>query len=461
MNVSSAAGPNDPHPTFATAAVMGDQSDVRRRLSVVAGWGAVAAGIAGTAAWLAWAAEPLPQLPQLDLQQAAAPVRAAVAEALAGVQTAPRDAASWGRLGMVLLAHQFDADSIECLQRAAQLAPQEFRWSYLLGLATTATDRQRAIAAFRRACELRPDDPTAHTRLGELLLGAGQLAEAEVHLRQAGQLAPAEPRSRLALARLELQRGNPAAAESHAAAAAQAAPESRSVYEVLLQALGRQGRQQQVAEIRQRLARLSAEPLGWNDPHAAEVLRLRVGSAELTDAALQLAEAGRQDAAIQLLEREVITAQRDPVTFLTLARLYRETGQIERALDVLATAQEKFPESAEVCFQIGVLQFLQDSWSAAADSFRATLALQPDYALASYNLGHCCLQLGQDDRALQAFQQACRLSPEAHAARINVARLLLKSGQHAAAEAELQLVLQLAPENSEARQLLESISDQR
>lgn len=57
----------------------------------------------------------------------------------------------------------------------------------------TADDRKRAAAAFRKAVELKPDYAKAHVRLGDALVGLGQMAEAVTHYKKFLELAPDDP----------------------------------------------------------------------------------------------------------------------------------------------------------------------------------------------------------------------------------------------------------------------------
>ena len=58
----------------------------------------------------------------MELSMAIAIV-AALAQARAAVQESPRSAAAWGRLGMVLAAHDFRAEANACLAQAERLDP--------------------------------------------------------------------------------------------------------------------------------------------------------------------------------------------------------------------------------------------------------------------------------------------------------------------------------------------------
>src|SRR5213079_2958398 len=108
------------------------------------------------------------------------------------------------RLGMVLRAHDFDAEANRCFEEAERLDPREPRWPYLRGQTLVLTDPEAGILCLRRAVQCCGDSPTApRLRLAEALLEQGRLDEAQSHLEQAARR---DPRARLAWGRLALLR---------------------------------------------------------------------------------------------------------------------------------------------------------------------------------------------------------------------------------------------------------------
>src|SRR5579859_5972390 len=81
--------------------------------------------------WLWWARTPRPEPPRPDLSDADPQVVEAIEEARQAVLHAPRSASAWGRLGMVLRAHDFGEEANTCFAHAEQLDPNEPRWPYL------------------------------------------------------------------------------------------------------------------------------------------------------------------------------------------------------------------------------------------------------------------------------------------------------------------------------------------
>ncbi|MGE5194566.1 MAG: hypothetical protein ACM3U2_18905, partial [Deltaproteobacteria bacterium] len=90
--------------------------------------------------WRTYRAAPLEELPAVDLAQAPAAVRAAIVRGLDAVRADPRSGKAWGRLGLVLRAHEFGNEANACLAVAARLEPREFLWPYIEGVSLTISD---------------------------------------------------------------------------------------------------------------------------------------------------------------------------------------------------------------------------------------------------------------------------------------------------------------------------------
>src|SRR5881394_806215 len=111
----------------------------------------------------------LPPLPEISTAGFLPAIRQEVDAAIAAAKTRPDDAASVGRLGMVLQAHKQLQGSRQCYRRAARLDPRNFEWLYYLGL---VSDGREGADALRAALRLRDYLP-ARLRLGETLLALG------------------------------------------------------------------------------------------------------------------------------------------------------------------------------------------------------------------------------------------------------------------------------------------------
>jgi tetratricopeptide (TPR) repeat protein len=412
----------------------------------------------GFVAWWGWRtyrAAPLAELPEIDLTQAPTAVKTAIVRSVDAVRAHPRSGQAWGRLGLVLRAHEFGTEADACLAMAGRLEPREFLWPYILGVSLTVSDPDGAIACFRRAALLRPTDPLPHERLGELLLQEpGQTDEAAREFEQALHIEPDSARGRLGLARCRLLEGNLEESRRLAAEAARPAAGQRAVHELLLHICRRLGDEQQAAAEEGILAQLPAGETTWEDPYVAQVLELRQDPQWLSRAAQRLIDAGRLPEGISRFEELIAADDSNPQWKMMLAEALISAGDHGRAAEVIDRGIGRHPESPELRLRLGALLFLRRDWSMAAEAFREAIRLKPDYSEAHYNLGHALRRLGDSEGAIAALREAVRFQPAFAAAHANLGELLVAAGQPEEGLEHLRLAVKLDPSDSSARQKL-------
>src|SRR5688572_21398992 len=76
--------------------------------------------------------------------------------ATANVRTNPTSDASWGNLGMLLMAHHWHSEAIDCFQKAAELDSQVIRWQYLAAILMEQDDLEGANQAYAKAAATDP-----------------------------------------------------------------------------------------------------------------------------------------------------------------------------------------------------------------------------------------------------------------------------------------------------------------
>src|SRR5438105_5813790 len=151
---------------------------------------------------------PTHEPPVVDLQGVEPRVAAAIEKARASVDRLS-SAETWGRLGMVLLAHQFWEEARRCFAEAERLNRDEPRWPYFQAVVLTRENLEAAILKLRRTVELCHDEPDGpRLKLADALLVEGQAVEATEQFQQLLMRHPSHPAANLGLARLAFERGN-------------------------------------------------------------------------------------------------------------------------------------------------------------------------------------------------------------------------------------------------------------
>jgi superkiller protein 3 len=374
---------------------------------------ALVAGIGAFSWYRASALQP----PPLDLNGFDPAIVVSIGQARAAVQESPRSAPAWGRLGMVLAAHNFQAEANACFMQAERLDPRQPRWPYYQGVALSHGDPEAALRKFQRAvelCDASPDAP--RLRLGELLIGQGRLEEAEIQFRRLLQSDSGHARAHLDLARLASQRGDYAGSRHHLAVSV-ADDRTRKASHILRAEIEQRSDNAKAAETERRQADGLPDDPFWPDPFVDEVARLRTGREAQLDRADERLRRGRIGEAVALLEQTVRDYPDSDRGWSLLGKALVARKDWPGAERALRRAARLAPDVAEVQFHWGVALFQQQDPRGAAACFRKATELRPDYDSAYYNLGQCLKLQGDRAGAAGAFRAALRCNPDLAEAR--------------------------------------------
>jgi tetratricopeptide (TPR) repeat protein len=118
-----------------------------------------------------------------------------------------------------------------------------------------------------------------------------------------------------------------------------------------------------------------------------------------------------------------------------------ESGQLERAAEVLAGG----PNDPAALAGLGDVYRWQGRSDAAAQSYRAAIARDPDMAEAHHGLAQVLLVTGKNSEAAGAFREAIRIRPDYADAHYNLGTALGQQGDLEAATSHLLLALRANP----------------
>ncbi len=359
----------------------------------------------------------LPQPPEPDLAEVDPEVAEAITEAREKVRQQPKRGDVWGRLGMILLAHDFHEEAEQCFAQAERLDPADGRWPYLRGMSFILTDSDASISFLQRAVERCGNDPLApRLRLAETLLNQGRLDAAELHLEQARKAAPHNLRVQLGLGRLAVLRGQWRSALEHLEPCTSDEHARRLAHTLRAEAWTHLGESDKGRE-EQRQAAEAPEDQLWPDPFVEDTLRLQRGLTTRLQRANNLFAGQHFREAVELLEDTERRYPQSPAVRLLLGDIWRQLGRPDRAEEAFAGAVRLDPQSVDGWFRLGCMQAARKQTRAAADSFRRTIRLKPDHADAHFNLGHRLKELGDTAAAVDEFRAALRCRPDYEQAR--------------------------------------------
>lgn len=423
---------------------------------------AVLAVLALSLAWWVWPTRAVPQSVAVDLAGADPSVAAAITAAQSAVQRAPASAATWGRLGMVLQAHDFRSEATTCFAQAERLDPANPRWPYYQAIDLLISAPEEGLACLKRAVALGGPVSTPRLLLGEVLLAQGRGDEAEQHFRLILKTEPANPRALHGLGRLAYASGDLPASLKHLQASLREAPWVLGSHALLAEIHFRLGNPP-AAEEERRLAEGLRADTPWPDPYLEEVAQYRVGPDAQVALASQLLQQGRAGEAVDLL-RETLARQPDHYDgWMALGKVFlrMQPPEYRLAEEAFREATRRRSDDPAAPFHLGIALERQQNFAAAADYYARAVELKPDYAYAHYNRGQCLKQLADRAGALQAFQKAVRYKPNFAEAHRELGELLAETGQRDNALEELHQAVQLSPTDALARRLLEDVRARR
>jgi tetratricopeptide (TPR) repeat protein len=378
----------------------------------------------------------------------------AVAELREVTRIHPNDAEAWALLAEFYAATGREKEAVEALRRWATLP---------------ASMEGRFYQVVTQGRELSPD--AANARLGELLLGSGQTAEAVAAIRRAISIAPENPRYLQLLsealeaggaadrgvveelAHIHAQNpGNVSAAVTLARAQARAGgvDDAAKTLRASVAAL-KPGSDNERLQLTLALAKVYEEAARFDDAAAVyeDLLKSRnVGNRPLANdrdrqfavaVLLEIAglreQAGKTQEAAATFERmRSLLPDSDPTADLRKVEFLREHGRREEALQAVRAARPRFPEDVRLLRQeaqtLAELGRTEEALGLLRPRLKGTAADFEEYLFISNIL----IGAGRGAEAVEAARKALALASDEDPARATNALIMLSSAQERAGD---------------------------
>jgi arylsulfatase A-like enzyme/tetratricopeptide (TPR) repeat protein len=296
------------------------------------------------------------------------------------------DTKDWENLVSALLLLNRTEEALALVEQAVADAPWYRELQVLKGEALEKAGRlEEALAAYRRAIELRPEDPENHWRHGMVALKMGDNAGAERDFRECLARDASFREGRLALARLLSQGGR--AAEALELLGGMDA-ETVGVKVAIAEA--------HLASGRYDLARPLLEDAVKLEPENTRALAL-LGPV--------YGRAGELPAAAQSLEKAIALGETSSEIRRNLALVYLQQGRTQAAIAQLRKASEDAPDDGSNWFALGNALLRGRDGNRAAEAFERALALRPDWPEAIFNLALAYQGAGKREKASEAYRR--------------------------------------------------------
>ena len=347
---------------------------------------------------------------EAEVQEAIRTHRAALARLLA--QPGPdlhELAEAYGKLGAFYQAHNIYGPAQPSYLNAERLAPDNFRWPYLLGyLGQQTAQLDLAEKAFLRALKLRPDDGPARLRLAQVYVQMDRLDEAARLLERPFS----DPAMAAAVA---FEKGKIALSERH--------------YEDAVRYLEAALKAQPLANRIHYPLAMAYRALGQVDRAKGHFAEFGNGKPSIPDPVVEALDTLMRGGYTQL-HRGVVSVQK---------------GEYDQAVEAFAAALKADPDNVNIRVSLARTLYLAGRREAADREFAEALRRDPDHVLANFLSGVLLQAQGREEAALAHYRRVLKQVPDHSGAHHFLAHLLMKQGHYAQAAKHYAASLRKSP----------------
>ena len=316
--------------------------------------------------------------------------------------------AAYGAMGEMYHAYSLTAAARECYVNANRLAPQDFRWIYLLAKLDQLEGRVNdAIRRFREVASLRPELVAAQVNLGNIYLELNRLDDAEQSFSAALNIEKQNPAAYYGLGQVALSRRRYTAAVTHFEKTLALAPAANRIHYALAMAYR-----------------------GLQNPEKAK---------------LHLAQQGPVGVRVAdpLMDRlaELVQSAR---VYLIRGKQALEAARYEEAAAEFRKAIAANPQSVPAHVNLGATLTQLGDLKGAAEEFEKTLLIDPNNTNAHYNLAYLLANENNHERAIVHLQAVLTINPNDLGARSLLVQELYKVGRCQEALGWLQKLIEAA-----------------
>jgi tetratricopeptide (TPR) repeat protein len=301
--------------------------------------------------------------------------------------------AAYGDLGAVYHAYSLTPSARECYLNANKLAPNDFRWIYLLAKLDQLEGRvDDAIRRYQMVASLQPEFVAVLVNLGNIYLELDRLEEAKRSFSSALQKQPNNPAAHYGLGQAALSKRSYAEAVEQFERALALAPDANRIHYALAMAY-RGLRNSEKAKF-----------------HLAQQGPVGVRAADpLMDRLQALVQGAR--------------------VHLVRGKIALEARRYEEAASEFRKAIAAQPDSVPAHINLGAALTQSGDLKGAAEQFEKALVIDPNNLTAHYNLAVLLANEGQHDRAITHLQKVSILNPNDFGARFFLVQQLLHANR--------------------------------
>ena len=350
----------------------------------------------------------------------------------------------WGRLGMILHAHELEPEAASAYRRAMELGSGEFRWPYLLAQILKDSDPEQAILHAEVAARLNPSYVQALVLMGELHEQANEWQSSFDRYVKALTVDSHSAAAEFGLGRLYVSKGDVPAARVHLERARELQGDWGAVRAFLARAYHRLGERTKAAREAETARGLPAE-MKLPDPVLDRMEEEAVSTLGYQNRALRAEAAGDVERAVSLYRRLLQLKPADADVRYTMGNMLSRSGEPEQAERYYREALELDGSHVLAHIHLGNLLTKREMLEQAARHYQTAIELQPENVVALANLGNLMAQGGRVEEGVQHLRKALELTPGNPEIHYNLGQILAGKGELEEAIAHLTAALGVKP----------------
>lgn len=306
-------------------------------------------------------------------------------------------------MGDLSSRHGDSTEAIKLWEKALAINPNRFDVYRNMGqLARQREEFEKAVAFGRKALELQPNAPGVRSNIARALMDSGQYSEAIAELEEEIKLAPRSPTAYFQLAEVYLQQKEYDKAKKYYEETIQLEPKHSHAYHGLM-----------TVHVRLKQRTKAKEYQGMFKKLRAKQTRAYMGRQWNTFSDLAS------------LRASVVR------TYLDAEQLYRHSGNISKAEELLKRACELEPDNTRCLERLGALYYTTRRIARALECFEQIVRIDPNNPMAHLNAGQAASRLKMFEKAERAFRQTITLAPSNPAGHRELARFYLRNNTNA------------------------------
>ncbi len=361
-------------------------------------------------------------------------------------------AEAYGRLGQTYHAYQLLTAAGTCYANAHQIAPQEFRWSYLLArIHHEMGELQEAETFYKLAAAQVDDYPALWVHLGDVLFQANRVEDAQKAFEQALSLSPRSAAALFGLGQVAMASGNHETAVIHFEDALSFLPQANRINFSLGTAYRNLGKTELAKSFLAKAGKIGPKE---QDPLYEDLQNLQRGERIHTIQGKTAFNAGDYRGAVQKFTKAAQAAPESAGPRINLATALTMLGDVDSAIYQFLEALVLEPTNANTLFNLGSI-YSRTNRLIEARFFLAKANVQlPEDMEIAYKLAEVLARTGADQEAYNLFHKVLEAEPDRAGAHFQIGQILMRQKQYKAALDQLNAAQNSHPENLDIAHLL-------